>query len=323
MENITNPCDFRLEQLFINLILIHNLSFEPRNIRYEGAYRVQTYYVDGHFVPASEAVIPVDDLAIMRGFGVFDLLRTLNGKPLFLVEHIERLQASARRIGIELPWTPQKLTDIVMQTLRRNSFEESNIRIVVTGGSSPDFITPQGKPRLLVLITRAPELPQWWYTDGVKIITFFSQRSIPGAKSIDYVRATIALKEARDQNAIEAVYVDHNGYAREGTTSNLFAFYGDTLVTPGSGILSGITRKAVLELARKMFRVDLRDLRLNDLLTADEVFITGTNKMIVPVVRIDDTTIDHGRPGEHTQKLMNALKERIERYYQGQKIELS
>jgi branched-chain amino acid aminotransferase len=280
---------------------------------------VATYYVDGQFVPASEAVIPVDDLAIMRGFGVFDLLRTLNGKPLFLEEHITRLQTSARQIGMELPWTSQKLIDIVMQTLQRNSFEESNIRIVVTGGSSPDFITPQGKPRLLVLITRAPELPRRWYTEGVKIITFASERSIPGAKSIDYVTATIALKQARDQNAIEALYVDRNGYVREGTTSNLFAFYGDILVTPDRGILSGITRKAVLDLAAKMTDVELRNVRLNDLLTADEVFITGTNKMIVPVVQIDATTIGTGRPGKNTQRLMDALKKRIDGYYQSKK----
>jgi branched-chain amino acid aminotransferase len=282
---------------------------------------VETYYVDGQFVQASEAVIPVDDLAIMRGFGVFDLLRTLNGKPLFLQEHIKRLQVSARQIGLELPWTPQKLIDIVMQTLHRNSFEESNIRIVITGGSSPDFITPQGKPRLLVLVTRAPDLPRCWYTDGVKIITFFSERNIPGAKSIDYVAATIALKQARDQNAIEAVYVDRNGHVREGTTSNLFAFYAGILVTPGRGILSGITRKAVLDLAAKRVRVDVRDLRLDELSTANEVFITGTNKMIVPVVQIDDNTIGNGRPGKHTQKLMEALNERIDSYYQTQTIE--
>ena len=280
---------------------------------------METYYVDGQFVPASEALIPVDDLAIMRGFGVFDLLRTLNGKPLFLKEHINRLQASARQIGIQLPWATQKLIDIVMQTLQRNSFEESNIRIVVTGGSSQDFITPQGKPRLLVLVTRAPELPQWWYTEGVKIITFHSERSIPGAKSIAYVTATIALKQARNQNAIEAVYVDRNGCVREGTTSNLFAFYEGTLVTPDKDILNGITRKAVLELAAKTVCVDFRDLRLNELLTADEVFITGTNKMIVPVIRIDDSTIGDGRPGKQTLELMVALNERIDRYYQNLK----
>ncbi len=279
---------------------------------------MQTYYVDGKFVSAAEAVIPVDDLAIMRGFGVFDLLRTRNGKPLFLKEHILRLNASARRIGLDLPWSQQELIEVVMKTLQRNAHAESNIRIVVTGGSSPDFITPQGKPRLLVLVTRAPELPAWWYTKGVKIITFSSERSIPGAKSIDYVQATIALKKARDRDAIEAVYVDRNGNVLEGTTTNLFAFIDDRLVTPGKGILNGITRNAVLDLAAKMVSVDIRNIRRDELLTADEVFITGTNKVIVPVIQVDEVTIGHGRPGPRTLKLMDALNMQIDDYYQTQ-----
>lgn len=279
---------------------------------------MQTYYVDGQFVGASEAVIPVDDLAIMRGFGVFDLMRTLNGKPRFLRQHIQRLEESARCIGIELPWSYQKLIDIVLDTLHRNAFKESNIRIVVTGGSSPDFITPQGKPRLLVLVTRAPSLPEAWYTDGVKIITFFSERSIPGAKSIDYVAATIALKQARDQGAIEAVYVDHKGHVLEGTTSNIFALINGTLITPGKGILSGITRKAVLDLAAKILPVDIRDLNLDELTSADEVFITGTNKMIVPVIQINQSSIDTGRPGQITQTLMRDLSKQIDDYTEKQ-----
>ncbi|MGD2187503.1 MAG: aminotransferase class IV, partial [Desulfobacterales bacterium] len=261
---------------------------------------METYYIDGKFVPASDAVIPVDDLAIMRGFGVFDLLRTQNGKPLFLKEHILRLNESARRIGLDLPWSTQELIELVLQTLHRNTHQESNIRIVVTGGSSPDFITPQGKPRLLVLVTRAPELPAWWYTEGVKIITFSSERSLPGAKSIDYVQATMALKKARDQNAIEAVYVDRNGHVLEGTTSNLFAFIDDILVTPGKGILEGITRNVVLDLAAKMVPIEIRNIRREELLAAEEAFITGTNKVIVPVVQVDDTPIGRGRPGGRT-----------------------
>ncbi len=279
---------------------------------------MQTYYVDGQFVRASEAVIPVDDLAIMRGYGVFDLLRTLNGKPLFLKEHIQRLETSARRIGIALPWSQPELIDIVLDTLHRNAFQESNIRIVVTGGSSPDFITPQGNPRLLVLVTRAPRLPESWYTQGVKIITFCSERNIPGAKSIDYVAATIALKQAHDQAAIEAVYVDRNGHVLEGTTSNIFARIDGKLVTPGTGMLSGITRKAVLKLAAKILPVNIRDLKLDELVAADEVFITGTNKMIVPVVQVDQRPIDRGRPGETTQKLMRALSKQIDDYYEKQ-----
>ena len=280
-----------------------------------------TYYVDGQFVPASNAVIPVDDLAIMRGLGVFDLLRTLDGKPLFLEEHIMRLEDSARRIGIALPWPRAELMGLVMETLDRNSFKESNIRIVVTAGSSPDFLTPQGEPRLLILVTRAPALPGVWYTDGVKIITYLSQRNIPGAKSIDYVPATIALRQARNHDAIEAVYVDRNGLVLEGTTSNLFAVFGDALVTPGTGILNGVTRRAVLGLAEKMGPVDLRDLSLAELLTADEVFITGTNKMIVPVIQVDETRIGDGRPGRITQKLMNALRIRIDEHYKKQTVD--
>jgi len=281
---------------------------------------VETYYVDGEFVAAADAVIPVDDLAIMRGLGIFDLLRTLNGKPLFLKEHLARLEDSARRIGITLPWSRQELIDVVIKTLQRNSFRESNIRIVVTGGSSPDFITPQGRPRLLVLVTQAPALPDWWYSQGVKIITFLSERNIPGAKSIDYVPATIALRQARAQDAVEAVYVDRNGQVREGTTSNLFAFFSGRLVTPDSGILCGVTRRAVLDLAAKTGPVDLRDLSLAELLTADEVFITGTNKMIVPVVQVDERVIGDGRPGRHTQNLMNALGNRIDEYFKNPKI---
>ena len=104
------------------------------------------YYVDGKFVPANEAVIPVDDLALLRGFGVFDLLCTRNGRPLFLKEHILRLQHSAGEIGLHLPWSYSELVEKVHETLRRNNHSEANIRIIVTGGSSPDFITPQGNP---------------------------------------------------------------------------------------------------------------------------------------------------------------------------------
>jgi branched-chain amino acid aminotransferase len=168
-------------------------------------------------------------------------------------------------------------------------------------GSENYYITPQGRPRLLVLVTELPEQPQWWYTDGVKVITICSKGNIPGAKNIDYIPATIALKEARTKNAIEAVYVDRDGYVLEGTTSNLFIFRGDTLITPGKAVLSGITRKVVLKITAETVKAEMRDIALDELLTADEVFITGTNKEIVPVVKVDDTTIANGKPGRRTQ----------------------
>jgi branched-chain amino acid aminotransferase len=270
-----------------------------------------TYYVDGHFVPADQAMIPVDDLAVVRGIGVFDLLRTYAGKPLFLQEHVSRLFESARAINLSLPWSHETVCQVALETLGRNQLEEANIRILVTGGSSPDFMTPQGKPRLIVLVTPLPRLPEWWYTRGIKAITISTERRIPGAKSIDYLPAAMALRAAQAQGAVEAIYVDRHGNALEGTTSNLFAVIKGTLVTPGQGILSGITRQVVLEIARGLCPIEIRDLPLHELLHAQEAFITGTNKGMVPIVQIDDAPIGDCRPGPLTRRAMQALEARI------------
>ncbi len=264
---------------------------------------MSTYYVDGSFVQSDQAVIPVDDLAVLRGFGVFDLVRTYNGKPFFLKEHIERLRNSAAEIGLHMPWTTRELIGIVSETLAKNSHRESNIRIVVTGGSSPDFTTPQDNPRLLVLVSPLPELPAAWYSDGVKIITLVTERFKPGAKSINYIPATIALEEARRKDAIEALYLDRQDYVLEGTTSNVFAFIGKALITPGRDILSGITRQVVLAVAAEHFEVHIRDISRQELMQANEVFITGTNKGVVPVIQVDDTVIGRGAPGPLTRQL--------------------
>lgn len=265
------------------------------------------YYIDGAFVPANQAVIPVDDLAVLRGFGVFDLVRTYGGKPFFLKEHIERLRNSAAEIGLHMPWTTRELIEIVSDTLAKNSYRESNIRIVVTGGSSPDFATPQDNPRLLVLVSPLPEFPASWYSDGVKIITLVTERFKPGAKSINYIPATIALEKARRKNAIEALYLDRQDYVLEGTTSNIFAFIGQALVTPGRDILSGITRQVILDVAAEHFEVQIRDISRQELLKADEVFITGTSKGVVPVIQVDDTVIGRGAPGPLTRRLTDDL----------------
>ena len=265
------------------------------------------YYVDGKFVPADQAVIPVDDLAIIRGIGVFDLLRTYDGKPYFLKEHVARLLNSAKEINLDTLWTHDAICEIVRQTLARNEMDEANIRIIITGGSSSDFMTPNGRPRLLVLVTQLPMQPRWWITQGVKVITMKARRNIPDAKSLDYLQAAMALKKAQEQKAVEVIYVDEADNALEGATSNLFAFFGETLVTPGRGILSGVTRKVVLEAAQRYHPIEIRDLPISELLKAKEIFITGTNKGLVPVVQIDDALIGNGRPGKATRRLIVRL----------------
>jgi len=267
------------------------------------------YYVDGKFVPAAEAAFPINDLGLLRGYGVFDFMRTYNGKVIFIQDHVQRLARSAREIGLELPWPKAELIRLVGETLQRNDPVESSVRILVTGGSSPDFITPQGQPRLAIMVAPLSRYPGAWYSEGAKVITVRHNRPIPGAKSIDYIRAILVLAEAREKAAIEAVYVDPQGWVREGTTCNIFAFCGGSLVTPGEGILSGITRQKILGLAEGKYTVQVRDLQRGELVAADEVFITSSNRLIVPIVQVDEDAIGTGKPGERTRALMQAFTE--------------
>ncbi|MDL2275459.1 aminotransferase class IV [Desulfosarcina sp. OttesenSCG-928-G10] len=270
------------------------------------------YYVDGEFVPAESAVIPVDDLAILRGIGVFDLLRTHNGAPCFLDAHIRRLENSAKEIELPLPWSHAEIVHVVRQTLEKNNLPEASIRVLVTGGSSADFMTPSGNPRLVVMVSPVAPLPETWYTDGVKIISLEVERTLPGAKSINYIQASLALKKAEAAGALDALYVDPQNRVLECTTSNIFAFSGDTLITPERNILHGITRQMVMELAAGPFTVVARDLPYTELVAADEVFITNTPRGIVPVVQVDAHKIGDGRPGPRTRRL-NSWSQRTER----------
>lgn len=271
------------------------------------------YYVNGQFVPDEKAVIPVTDLAVLRGYGVFDLFRTYNGKPFHWQAHLERLVGSAQRIGLTFPWSRKELTTIVMQTVHKNpEIDNAYVRVVITGGASRDFATFENKPRLLVLISPIPVYPDWWYQKGVKLITLYQERTIPDAKSIDYIPATMAMKKARQQDAVEVIYLDAAGRALEGTSTNVFLFSKGRLITPGEGILSGITRKVVIETAQSDFPVEIRDVPLKELLRADEVFITGTSKGIVPVVQVDETVIGSGIPGANTLRLEEMMQASIE-----------
>jgi branched-chain amino acid aminotransferase len=269
---------------------------------------VKTYYVDGKFVPSNKAVIPVNDLAILRGYGVCDIMRTYKGQPYFLDAHITRLENSALTIGLSLPWSTQEIKNLVLETLDKNQpLDEANIRIIITGGSSTDFFYPQGQPRLLILITDIKKLPGTWYTKGVKVITHPLERTLPDAKVISYIPAAIALKLAKEKNAIEALYINRKMEVLEGTTSNLFAFFDKKLVTPRDGVLKGITRQAIISISKNIYNIEERPIYLSELLKADEVFITGTNKGVVPVTQIDETKIGI-KPGINTKKIISELK---------------
>ncbi len=271
----------------------------------------KTYYVDGVFVDADAATIPVTDLALVRGYGVFDFFRTYNGLPIQVERNVQRLRNSAHEIEMELPWTNEEIADAIMETLARNDFDEANVRIIATGGDSPNFIMPDDKPRLLIYVEPLKELPDWWYTDGVKVVTVQEERYLPRAKSLNYIPAIVALKQAHKADAVEALYVDRDDNVREGTTTNLFAFYGDgQVITPKTDILPGVTRARVIEILGRDYTVTERALPYNELIQADEVVITAANKQIVPVVQVDDH-IYGDEPGSDSRRLMQNFAEYV------------
>lgn len=262
------------------------------------------YYIDGEYVDENDALLPVTDLAVLRGYGVFDFTRTYRGVPFKLAEHLARLRRSSDWIDLPLAMTDEEIGAIVTQTLKRNGYPEASVRIVVTGGESANGIIPADKPRLLVLVTPMRPLNPDSYRNGVKIITEQVERFLPEAKTLNYIPAIKALRRGAKTGAEEAVYINREGHVLEGTTSNLFAFIGDTLVTPEADILNGITRGVVIETARPYFTVEERPISYEELLKADEVFLSASNKQVLPVVGVDDAVIADGKPGPRTRRVM-------------------
>jgi branched-chain amino acid aminotransferase len=282
------------------------------------------FYINGEYVTEDAATLNVRDLSILRGYGAFDFLRTYGGQPFRLDKNIERLRRSCELLELEVPWSNDEIFAIVQETLRLNQHEsdEFNIRLIVTGGVSSDNITPDGEPSLIVLIQPAKLPPATWYENGVKVITVHSDRILPASKSIMYTPAIVAQKQARKVGGVEALYKDARDNVLEGTTVNVFAIVGNTLITPPADgrILPGITRMTILDLAREYYTIEERDLPYSELLAADEVFITAANKQVVPVVTVDDHTIADGKVGEGTQHIMALFAELTAKRAEGLKI---
>ncbi len=303
------------------MVLLNNRLIRERSVDHRKLMRgmvMDTYYVDGQFVDDDKAVISVKDIVVLRGFGVFDFLITYNKRPFRLMQHVERLQNSANAIGLEINMPAEEICAITEETVKRNTHhDESNIRLVYTGGIAADGVTPEGNGHLMVMVTPKHQLPEWWYSDGVKIVTVDMERFIPESKSTNYLSAVYALGLAQKQDAVESIYVDRQNRLLEGTTTNIFLFQGNKIITAKDGILPGVTRSVMLELAESLFEVEIRDIDKSELRQADEVFITASNKEVVPVVKIDDLTIGDGKPGPKTRQMMQLFLDHTTAYGQG------
>ena len=270
------------------------------------------WYVGGQWVHPHEAVISINDVAVLRGYSAFEALRTYNRRPFHLDKHLTRLYRSAELIELEIPWSRESLAANIREVIERNAYKHAAIRILVTGGESEDSILPTRNPTLAVLITALGERDMERFAQGYRLITTRLQRTEPDAKTTNYLVAIRALKEAARRNASDALYVDEQGHVLEATRSKFFIFRGDTLITPGAGVLKGITRNVVLDLAMERFPIEERPILLDELALADEAFITYSSKEIMHVVQIDELKIGKGLPGRRTYELEQRFIEMIE-----------
>ncbi|MBP7056350.1 MAG: branched-chain-amino-acid transaminase [Candidatus Omnitrophica bacterium] len=275
-------------------------------------------YLNGKLLEKEKAVISVFDHGLLYGDGVFEGIRTYDKLIFRLKEHIDRLYKSADAIELKIPMTKAKLIEAIIKTLKANKLSDAYIRLVVTRGPGDLGLDPRKckKATVFIITDKIKLYPERFYQEGLAIVTAVTRRNYPKSldpriKSLNYLNNILAKIDAIKAGTDEAIMLTHDDYVAECTGDNIFIVKNGELVTPpvNIGALEGITRDAVVKIARDMEMPFFeRLLRMEDVYSSDEVFLTGTAAEIIPVVKIDERKIDGGRPGAVTLRLMEAFK---------------
>jgi branched-chain amino acid aminotransferase len=270
-------------------------------------------YISGKLFDKEDAKISVYDHGLLYGDGVFEGLRSYNGKVFRMAEHLDRLWKSARAICLEIPLGQAALAQAVNETLAANNIKDGYVRLIVTRGAGALGLDPNrtSHPQVIIIADHISLYPQEMYEHGLEIITASTIRNHPQAlspriKSLNYLNNIMAKIEGLQAGCQEALMMNHKGEVAECTGDNIFIVQRGALLTPplDAGILEGITRDAVLQLAAAAgISTAERTLIRHDVYTADEVFLTGSAAEVIPVVKIDSRKIGDGKPGPITRDL--------------------
>jgi len=277
-------------------------------------------YLNGEFVPKEEAKVSVFDHGLLYGDGVFEGIRSYNGRVFRLYEHLQRLYDSAKVIRLTIPLSLEEMKEKILETLRLNNLRDAYIRAVVTRGVGDLGLDPDkcSKEGFVFIITDKIVLyDDEYYKNGLNVITVPTRRNVPEAlnpriKSLNYLNNIMAKIEAKNSNVIEAIMLNSDGYVVECTGDNIFIIKNEAIYTPPTylGALEGITRDAVIELGRNMgLKVEERIFNRYEVFVADECFLTGTAAEVIPVVKVDGRIIGDGSLGNITKKLTEAFRE--------------
>lgn len=281
-------------------------------------------YINGKLYPKDEAKISVFDHGLLYGDGVFEGIRCYNGNVFKFSEHIDRLYDSARAISMKIQLTKDELKDAVINTLKANNLKDSYIRLVVTRGVGKLGLNPFNctKSQIIIITDFIQLYSKELYEKGLNAIIVSTIRNHsnalnPNIKSLNYLNNILAKIECINAGATEGIMLNKDGYVAEGTGDNIFIVKNNEVLTPhaSAGILIGITRNVVMELAKEAgMTVREEQLTQNDLYNADECFLTGTAAEIIPVVNLDGRKIASGKPGKVTLSLLKKYQELTTQY---------
>lgn len=278
-------------------------------------------YVNGEMVDKEKAGISVFDHGLLYGDGVFEGMRSYDGKVFRLDAHLERLWNSAKAIWLPIPLTRETMANAVNDTLKVNGIYDGYVRLIVTRGQGTLGLDADLclNPQVIIITDHIALYPEEYYEKGLEIVTASTMRNHPAAlnprvKSLNYLNNILAKIEGMQAGCVEALMLNVKGEVAECTGDNVFIVSKGQLLTPptDAGILEGITRDVVMELAEKS-GITVREAALtrHDVYVADECFLTGSAAEVVPVVKVDHRVIGDGTPGPVTRDLSDRFRSLI------------
>jgi branched-chain amino acid aminotransferase len=273
-------------------------------------------YLNGKIIPLSQASVGLYDIGLLRGFGIYEGLRSANRKPFAFAEHMERFRRSADYTQLKIPVADADIDTAMRELIDKNVpvGREGLIRMILTGGRAVGGISFDPETPTLFILVETYEPPEKrFFAEGCSIVTYEHMRQFPGFKTTNYIQAVLLQKLKKETGALEIAYV-FGGKMLEATGSNFFIVKGGTVATPKDNILHGITRKIVLQTAGPEFSIEERDVSVDEMFAADEMFLTSSFKDVVPVTRVDDRMIGRGKPGAVTERVIELFAEYVGAY---------
>ncbi|MEM8583061.1 MAG: aminotransferase class IV [Bacteroidota bacterium] len=261
-------------------------------------------FIDGAFTHRDRARVPLNDLGLLRAYGVFDYFRFVDQKLRFFADHWQRFRRSAARLDLSLSLTISEAERIIRELIDRNDQKDGGIRLLLTGGSAMDGYSPIA-PRFMVMAFAHRQPDARMYEQGASVLIHPYERQSPEIKSVDYMEGIRLLARLRAEHLDFPLYLDKDGNLRESDRSNFMMVKDGILITPVDDILAGISRKHVLKLAQQLsIAIEERKVSLKEFAAADEAVLTSSTKGVMPISRSDRGLINGGLIGPVSQKLM-------------------